>query len=80
LQDLSVQAVRGIASAKGINSVSVMGNDRLVEFSFENLTTSIHMNPDMETFPAISVLRLIVFFSQKLSKLDFWPAAEQATG
>lgn len=72
LPDLPVSEVRRIASDKGVSSVGVIGDDRLVEFRAGGFTKTLLMKIDMETFSPNDVLCLVKFF-HSLNKEDFWP-------
>lgn len=55
--------------------MTVLGHDRLVEFSDGRFRTTTHVTAEDE-FTVKSLLQLIAFFPANLSKNDFWPEAE----
>ena len=68
--------VRRIADAKGLSSWTESGFERSVVFSIGRRSTSIPMQIDLETFHALTVMRLIDYFPDRLRVDDFWPEAE----
>jgi hypothetical protein len=73
LPALPVAHVRKVAADRGVPSLGVIGNERLIEFRADGFTKTLLMRIDMETFSPNDVLRLIDFFPSRLSKQDFWP-------
>ncbi len=68
---ISVAKAKQIAQSKGICSVSVLGNDRLVEFYANGRYTTVHTSTDLDTFSPRAILRLVDFFPA-LSVELFW--------
>jgi hypothetical protein len=68
-----------IAADHGVFSCSVIGNDRLMEFSHDGMRMTLPLSSDLETFRPHAVMRLIDFFSGRLSTADFWPEGDAAS-
>jgi hypothetical protein len=68
-----VTQVVKLAAAHGISFASVIGDEQLKMFFADGVRTTIHTSRDLETFDPSNILRLVRYFSTRLSTETFWP-------